>query len=619
MKPTAWRFVLLAFCAIAALGSVMTIVSIVGLNGPPWTGHIGTIESASSRPFFLNVLAVGRGGAGDQAGLRAGDLIDIRANSLLERFWLTQRAFNGKPIALAVHRGSDQKAVVLVPQAIRLSESQELLPVPFLALWLSLFAALIAWRRSAVPQMRLLSLTLSLFALETLTGGPEWAAPWSSVYLVALACHSVAMPLALALWTAFAGGFARPLSRLRRSAQWLSYAAAAITIAFGIPAIVGVTTLWLDPVGYFYAPAWRIPISAAAVMALVCSLLAIAVSRGVERQRAAWALVPLAILNCFWIGEWDLFLLQASFSGASAVYSIGNFVNFAAPVALTYGALSRRTIDIGFVLNRAVVFAVVSTIVLGSFILIELLASTWLAGMTRATSAAVGLGVALVLGLSLRYVHKYVDHFVDRVFFRKRHEAEAALRRFAHEAAYITDGAILLDRALREVREHTAAQDASILVLDDAGEYVSADQTNGVRTVLRENDPGIVALRAWHKPLDLPEVAHSELRGEFAFPMVSRGTLFGVLVCGPKRDGEAYAPDESEALLALAHGVGAALDTLSAGSHAANARLQATLELVLEELRALPSRLNGSPPSSPVVRSGDAPGCATRSTTSPDQ
>lgn len=56
----------------------------------------------------------------------------------------------------------------------------------------------------------------------------------------------------------------------------------------------------------------------------------------------------------------------------------------------------------------------------------------------------------------------------------------------------------------------------------------------------------------------------SALRGEFAFPMLSRGTLVGVLLCGAKLDGETYAPGESEALGALAHGVGTALDVMSA-------------------------------------------------------
>ena len=73
---------------------------------------------------------------------------------------------------------------------------------------------------------------------------------------------------------------------------------------------------------------------------------------------------------------------------------------------------------------------------------------------------------------------------------------------------------------------------------------------------------------------DLNLFPGSQLRGEFAFPMTSRGELVGVLVCAPKRDGEAYAPDESEALLALAHGVGTALDTLCSLTAASSSRYE---------------------------------------------
>jgi len=164
---------------------------------------------------------------------------------------------------------------------------------------------------------------------------------------------------------------------------------------------------------------------------------------------------------------------------------------------------------------------------------------------------------------------------VDRVFFRKRHDDEAALRRFAHESAYITD---------REILRNVDAT------------YVSG--SNGERKSVGENDPGIVALRAWSKPVDLARLPDSEIRGEFAFPMISRGALVGALVCGPKRDGEAYAPDESDALLALAHGVGTALDTLSLRGDGEAASLQEALVRLLEGQEALLQRLDGQTPRS---------------------
>lgn len=73
--------------------------------------------------------------------------------------------------------------------------------------------------------------------------------------------------------------------------------------------------------------------------------------------------------------------------------------------------------------------------------------------------------------------------------------------------------------------------------------------------------------------------------------MISRGELVGALICGVKRDGEAYAPDESEALLALAHGVGTALDMLSSQSNGAIESIREMQALMLQELQHLPAAI----------------------------
>jgi hypothetical protein len=394
--------------------------------------------------------------------------------------------------------------------------------------------------------------------------------------------------LSVALLAAFASGFAQPLSRPRRITQWLCYTFLAIFIAISLVGTAGVITLRFDPLPFVEGNASLVSVAAAVLMAALCGLLAIAASRGVERQRAVWTLVPLAAFFCFFI----LGLIATSSSSYTDTIVVGlvsTLVLLTAPVALTYAALSRRLIDVGFVLNRAAVFTIVSAIVIGAFILAEWAAGAWLASATRTTSAVIGMVVALGLGVSLRYIHSYVERFVDRVFFSKRHEDESALRRFAHEASYISDRSTLLDRTVQAVKEHTSADDAAILVRNGTASYAFA--TDGRRAEVSENDPGIVALRAWNKPIDFHAFSDSQLRGEFAFPMISRGELVGALICGVKRDGEAYAPDESEALLALAHGVGTALDTLSSQSNGAIESIREMQALMLQELQHLPAAI----------------------------
>jgi hypothetical protein len=583
VKPIAWRPVLLAICALASLVQVAGVLDATGMGGaPPWLGWMGANTGPSSKPFNLAFTSVEPGGPAARAGLRRGDLVDIRANTLVERYSLFQAPLNGRPLALSVHRGSVEEKLTVVPQAPKLTWNFWL--STFAALWLLLFAALIAWRRYDVPQMRLLSLWLAAFAL---TGALiDFAVPWAWLDVLLNASLSIAAPLSVALLAAFASGFAQPISRPRRITQWLCYAFLAILTAISFAGMAGVITLRFDPVPLVGGIAGLLTAAAAVLMAVLCGFLAIVTSRGVERQRAIWTLVPLGAFFCIFVAGLIASSSSPSYADSIVVGVVSALVLVTAPVALTYAALSRRLIDVGFFLNRAAVFAIVSAIVIGGFVLAEWGASAWLVSTTHTTSAIIGMVVALGLGISLRYIHRYVERFVDRVFFRKRHEDESALRRFAHEASYISDRSTLLDRAVQTVNEHTTAEEAAILVRDGNAAYAFA--TDGRRAEVSENDPGVVALRAWDKPIDLHLFPDSQLRGEFAFPMVSRGVLVGALICGPKRDGEAYAPDEWEALLALAHGVGTALDTLSSRRNDDLESMRETQAMMLQELQGLP-------------------------------
>jgi GAF domain-containing protein len=168
----------------------------------------------------------------------------------------------------------------------------------------------------------------------------------------------------------------------------------------------------------------------------------------------------------------------------------------------------------------------------------------------------------VVIGVSLGYIHRGVDKFVDATLFRKRHEDEQALLHFSKEAAYVTKAESLLDQAIGQVARHTDARNAAIL-LDQRSSYEAVRSFgDGLPLCVDENDGVILALKTWNKPLD-PHRYATALQGALALPMVARGRLLGVLFLGERAGGEAYAPDEVEALSAFAHGVGSAIGALS--------------------------------------------------------
>ncbi len=564
MQSAVWRTVLLSLCAITAFFAIATAFCVIGIgDAPPWSGRWGWGWGSAQIPFGIQLDGVDPGGPADRAGLRAGDRIDLRKVSLQERYWVIVRALNGRPVALSLRRGAVQTKTVVVPT--RLFTNLDIggwwrrfwifveIPIlqPALVVWLAFFAGLIAWRRSGIAQMRLLALTLIVYSLAWVLGSfHQWTTPWlwSSVLQDFV---TDAGPLAIALWIALSGTFGRPLSLGRRLVQWACYALIAVQIGFSVASTIGFVTLWFD---------WNVPTlsflhlgEASIIGAFVGSILAIVASRGAERQRSAWILLPLVVLFLFPLVEELLLLLYpTSDLLVNVVTSLRATVLLLVPAALTYAALSRRLIDIGFVLNRAAVFSGVSFIVVGLFMLGEWVLGTSFSRASHLTSVAISAALAVGLGFSVRAIHSRVDRVLDHIFFRKRHEDEMAIRAFADEAADVADDATLLDRTREVLETHTDASFVAFAIGDGAGRYGDVS----------ENDPAIVALRDRRKALDLQTLS-TALRGEFAYPMSARGRLFGALILGPKRCGESYAPDESSAIMQLARTLGGALYTLS--------------------------------------------------------
>ncbi len=356
-----------------------------------------------------------------------------------------------------------------------------------------------------------------------------------------------------ALLATYAMLFARPATLLRRVLAWLSYASASVAALYGVAYIVGVWTSTADPNQPWFSG--LIPQLASGALCylfpLLCLLVTISQTRGAERARIAWASASLGLFYIYWVAWGALPALDPSLASRTLLY-IGNVIGFICPLGLTYSLLSRRLLDIGFVINRAAVFSSVSLIILGVFVLGEWMLGEWFSTASHTTNLAISAALVLGLGLSVRAIHSRVDHILDNVFFRKRHEDEQAIRGLAREATYITDADTLVHRTKEMLEARVGASFVNVTMEDGAGGYGAVDP----------NDPAVVALRAQRKALDLHTI-QTEIRGELAYPMVARGRLVGVLVVGPKRSDETYAPDESDAIAQLALSVGAALDMLS--------------------------------------------------------
>jgi hypothetical protein len=575
------RWLLLCLCAFGAAWIVAAAASNFGVRGFAY-GWYDVDTFATTQPYVVRFDSPQPDGAGARAGIRAGDLLDLREQPAEVRWWLAFQPIAGRPITLQLRRDAKPLSIAIVPSTVWDGDWRlkilTILVQTLSSVWFVGCATILVLRRASLREARILALILLSMGLSnnyfTL---PSAQAAGAICMFSQIVCYDIAWILLVILGSGFG---ARTMAR--RIFETVAYAFVGLQL-IGITAFsYGLQTLKIDPMlfgqnNFALGVEWTTAINtvvAAAITGVV--IWAVAVTPKAERARAAWLLLPVSIAMLSFTAFNTIGLDLVHFwSATQASILLGTVCNIAGALAVTYALLRRRVLDLGFFLSRTIVVATISLIVVAAFVLLEWMLGNVVAGVSHTTGIVANAALALVLGLSLHFIHQRVDLAVDSIFFRKRHEDERQLRDYAKEAAFVTDVPVLLDQTIVRLERHTDARGAAILV-DGAGVFTAArSYGDSQRVPVSENDEAILALKAWHRPLD-PHHYRTDLQGALALPMLARGRLLGVLLLDERTGGESYAPDEVEALSTLAQGVGSSLDALTVSGSSANALLGLT-------------------------------------------
>ncbi len=556
MSTSHWRSLLLALCTFALIELGVTcwmqaerFAAIPGLVCNCGIPGAVAVEQSTAVPFVRRLLFTPDNPL-SSAGIRSGDLVDLRGLPPWQRYrFETRWWWLGEKVTVPVVHSGRTAEVTLIPQRFRFPVDWWVANVGLV--WMVMFAGLIAWRRANSVEARILALLLMCYVSGLTFESQNWVTPFPRLDAFLNAVAGYIYYGGIALLATHALLFARPAGLWRRMLTGAAYVVVGAGGTLYALSAIGAWTAIIDPVAAWYQGTLGqlfVNILPYALPVLCCAF-GIGAAKGMERDRIAWAELPLACLFTMQFAQAIPDLLGPGVLLPRILEVLVNGLAFVAPLGLTYSLLNRRILDVGFAVNRAMVFSAVSIVIVGVFVLFEWVLGDWFSSTSHTANLAISAAVALSLGLSVRIIHARVDRALDAVFFRKRHEDEQALRAFAREAAYISDGPTLLARTSEILQQRAGASTVTFVLEQDA--FAPAG----------ENDRAIVALRAWHKVVDLHDLK-TALHGEFAFPMVSRGRLVGALVIGSKASGESYAPDESEAITSIAHGVGGALDIL---------------------------------------------------------
>ena len=232
----------------------------------------------------------------------------------------------------------------------------------------------------------------------------------------------------------------------------------------------------------------------------------------------------------------------------------GILISIAVFALLSYAALSQRLVAVRFVINRALVFALLTAILVGTLSLVESLIERSV--VSKDAGLALNLAVPLMLGLFINRIHRWGEENVERVIFRKEYRARSNILTFLKDAAFIAEPKTLYARTVEVFAANAGGNYAAIYMA--SGPFyeraaASAD-ARGLPERLQIDDEGMVRLRATLAPLDLATLSSELGASGLALPLAVRGRIEGVLVCGAKAEGR-YAQAEIEFLEKAAAGV----------------------------------------------------------------
>jgi len=286
-----------------------------------------------------------------------------------------------------------------------------------------------------------------------------------------------------------------------------------------------------------------------------------------------------------------------------------------APFSLVYVVLVQRAMDVRILLRMGARYALAkATLWVVQYVLLAIVAVELLLPVLGKKQPQLHdlLGPLIFFGLIILLrmgLHKRIQHWLDRRFFREAYDTERVLNELAEEVRRYTETEPLLETVARCVAETLHVDQIAMLLR--RGEYFVLQQSIGiaaggtltlpvqsssVRYLTNSNEPARLYREdpdAWYIMAGTAErYALDKMNAELLLPLPGRNRMMGVMALGPKRSEAAYSSADLKLLQALASQTGLALEVSElARSLAAEAAQRERTNREMEIAREVQERL----------------------------
>lgn len=189
-------------------------------------------------------------------------------------------------------------------------------------------------------------------------------------------------------------------------------------------------------------------------------------SQGLQRQQMKLFALAAAVMGLsFLLMPLAQFWLEALGDTLEVVSSLAMM---SMPVAMTIAILRYRLYDIDVIINRALVYAALTALLAGAYLVLILLAQF----LTRPIAADSDIAVAgstLAVAALFRPLRARVQSFIDKRFYRRRYDAALTLDSFTTKLRDQVSLRAIQDDVVQVVSETVQPSSVSLVMLSEGG------------------------------------------------------------------------------------------------------------------------------------------------------
>jgi signal transduction histidine kinase len=234
------------------------------------------------------------------------------------------------------------------------------------------------------------------------------------------------------------------------------------------------------------------------------------------------------------------------------------------PISFAFSILKYQAMNIDVVINRSLVYTLLTGFILGIYLFVVGLLGSLLHGLTGYRGSLFPILATLAAAILFTPARSRIRILVDRTFYRVRYDYRKAVREFTHEVDSAFNQDQLLNLLAKRIDFLLAAKRLLILVksefsdeLEIAGSvgFLPEDLKEfeeGIKDLPRdlldaEDAQGATGATAYE---DFPGLPQSRILAKFeirlSFPMTEKGEFIGLLLLGEKKSEVRYSAEDVE-------------------------------------------------------------------------